>query len=129
MSEEEANRIREVLPREVVEVVLDPAVALLVTLYVLHIGQIVGEEMAATVGFPAFPADRANRLGPMHDLRYDLDPQWAVRLIETLERGLHSASPAKEIAEEDQAAEEKLLAAAIFNQGERTELQGKKLSK
>ena len=91
--------------------------------------QIVGEEMAATVGFPVFPADHAQRLGLMRDLRYDLDPQWAIRLIETLERGLHPALPAKEIAEEDQAAEEKVLAAAIFNQGERTDLQSKKLSK
>ena len=38
MSEQEADRIREAIPREVVEVVLDPVVALLVTLYVLYIG-------------------------------------------------------------------------------------------
>ena len=54
MSEQDGDRIREAIPREVVEMGLDPVVALLVTLYVFYIGQIVGEEMAATVGFPSF---------------------------------------------------------------------------
>ena len=76
-----------------------------------------------------FPADHAQRLGLMRDLRYDLDPQWAIRLIETLERGLHPALPAKEIAEEAGGRREGACPRAIFNQGERTDLQSKKLSK
>jgi hypothetical protein len=129
VSAQEASTIREAIPPEVAVMELDPVVALLVTLYVVYIGQIVGEEMAATVGFPVFPADHTERLGLMRDLEYDLDAQWAVRLIEQLERSLHLVSVSSETAEEDQAAEEDLLAAAIFNQGERTDLQSKILSR
>jgi hypothetical protein len=129
VSAQEASKIRTAIPPEVAVLKLDPVVALLVTLYVVYIGQIVGEEMAATVGFPDFPADRTERLELMRDLEYDLDVQWAVKLIEQLERSLHLASVTEETAEDDQAAEEDLLAAAIFNQGERTDLQSKILAK
>ena len=123
VSAQEASKIRTAIPSEVAALKLDPVVALLVTLYVVYIGQIVGEEMAATVGFPDFPAGRTERLELMRDLEYDLDAQWAVRLIEQLERSLHLSSVTEETAEDDQAVEEDLLAAAIFNQGERTDLQ------
>jgi hypothetical protein len=129
VSAQEASTIRAAIPPEVAVMELDPVVALLVTLYVVYIGQIVGEEMAATVGFPILPTDRTERLGLMRDLEYDLDAQWAVRLIEQLERSLHLASVSGETAEDDQVAEEDLLAGAIFNQGERTDLQSKILSK
>ena len=109
VSAQEASTIRAAIPLEVAVMELDPVVALLVTLYIVYIGQIVGEEMAATVGFPVFPADRTERLGLMRDLEYDLDAQWAVRLIEQLERSLHLASVSGETAEDDQAAEEDLL--------------------
>jgi len=47
VSAQEASTIRAAIPLEVAVRELDPVVALLVTLYIVYIGQIVGEEMAA----------------------------------------------------------------------------------
>lgn len=125
---DDGNRIRNALPREVVELGLDPVVALLTTLYIFYMGQIVGQEMAASAGFPAFPAEPDKRGDlMMHGLERDLDPAWAVDLIAALELDLHAAPPA-DAAAESPAAEGRLLAAAILNQGERTVAQSKKLS-
>lgn len=128
MPTDDAGRIERAIPREVVEMRLDPVVALLVTLYILYMGEIVGQEMAATAGFPAFPPDNKKRLGLMRGLESRLDPQWAIWLIETLERDLRT-SPPVDTAEETETAEGRLLAAAILNQGARTESQSKKLAK
>lgn len=124
MPPQEPEPLERALPREVVTLGLDPAVALLVTLYVLYIGQTIGEELAAATGFPVFPADHEKRLGLMHDLGRYLDPQWAIGLIEELEDNL-TASPQGDVPE---AARERLLAAAILNQGERTQQQSEELS-
>jgi hypothetical protein len=61
VSDEEGESIQRVLPAEVVALGLDPVVALLVTLYIIYIGQVFGEEMAATAGFPAFPYRHQDR--------------------------------------------------------------------
>jgi len=125
VSFEEGQSVERVLPAEVVALGLDPVVALLVTLYIIHIGQRFGEEMAATAGFPAFPYRHKDRLDLIRDLR-PLNPEWLAGLIETLERSL-SAPPRDGAAENAAMAEERLLAAALFNQDERTEPQRRKL--
>jgi hypothetical protein len=126
-SPDDGSRIERAIPREVVEMRLDPVVALLVTLYILYIGEIVGQEMAATAGLPPFPADKKKRIGLMHGLSR-LDPHWAVGLIEALEQDLRTTPPT-DTADETRATEDRLLAAAILNQRVRTESQGKKLAK
>lgn len=128
MSPEDGNRIAAALPREVVEMGLDPVVALLVTLYIFYMGQIVGQEMAATAGFPAFPADEEKRIGLVRALQSRLDPYWALGLIKDLEQDLRTVPPA-DTTEETRATEGRLLAAAILNQGARTDSQSKKLAK
>jgi hypothetical protein len=121
--------IRAAIPQEVVNQVHDAAVALLVALYILHIGQVVGEEMAGTVGFPIFPTERTARLDLMRDLGHYLDVRWTIDFVEALERRLRPPTLEASIPAEDTTAEEKLLAAAIFNSGERTEPQARILSK
>jgi hypothetical protein len=128
MSPEESESLRKALPREVVVLGLDPVVALLVTTYVLYIGKTIGEEMAATTGFPVLPPNHTDRLDLMRVLEIHLDTQWAVGLIEALEQSLR-VPPRVEISEEPEAAEALLIAAAILNQGERTEPQSEKLTK
>lgn len=91
VSGEDAARIQVALPPEVVEQGLDPVVTLLVTLYILRIGQTSGEEMAASAGLPAFPAAGAARRQLADELRRFFDPEWAAGLIETLERSLQAA--------------------------------------
>lgn len=118
--------VRAAIPQQVVDQVHDAAVALLVALYILYMGQVVGEEMAGTVGFPIFPAERESRLDLMRDLGHYLDVRWAIDLVAALERRLRP--PALE-STEDTSAEEELLAAAIFNSGQRTDPQARILSK
>ena len=82
------------------------------------------------MGFPVFPADPQRSSSASCVISNTiLNPPWAVGLIETLERDLPASSPGDYIAEIDQAAKEESLAAAILNQGERTDLQSKEFSK
>jgi len=121
--------IRAALPQAAVEQVRDPAVALLVTLYILHMGQIIGQEMAGTVGFPAFPADRAARLDLMRDLRHNFDAERAIDIIEGLEKRQFLSAPAAAIVVDGSLTDQdELLAAALLNRGERTEPQSRVLS-
>lgn len=121
--------IRGALPQEVLDQIQDPATALLVTLYVLYMGRIVGEEMAGTVGFPGFPADRAIRRALAQDLKYYLDPRRAIDIITALEQSLHSPVPEVSIPGEAAMIEERLLLEAILTRDERTAAQGRALSR
>jgi hypothetical protein len=123
---EQAESINRGLPSEITKRGFDPVVTLLVTLYVLRIGQTSGEELAASAGFPVFPAAPRTRLDLAQELRYiPLDPQWTSGVIETLETSLSAASLGA--AAEGLPTEQRLLAAAIFNQDERTDAQRREL--
>jgi hypothetical protein len=121
--------IRAVIPQEVADQVHNPAVALLVTLYILHMGQIVGEEMAGTVGFPAFPAGRPERIGLMRHLGHQIEPQRAVDIVEELGSRLSPAAVTAVNAEKDMSDEERILAMAILEAEKRTDQQGRVLSR
>jgi hypothetical protein len=113
VTDEEAESLANALPREVVARGFEPVIALLVTLYILYIGHTFGEEMAATAGFPTFPADPAEWSILMRDLR-SVDQQWMSDLIRTLRQSLHDA-PRDDVPENAGTAEERLLAVAITN--------------
>jgi hypothetical protein len=51
-SDEFLWKLLEKLPREVAGLLDDPAASLLTSLYILQLGRLVGEELAATIGFP-----------------------------------------------------------------------------
>ena len=117
------------IPGEVASLGLSPNIALLTTAYIFHIGHTVGQEMAASAGFPVFPRDDEERgvlLGALEPR--GLSSLVALGHLKTLERNVASAPPA-EALKEGLSAEERLLAAAIFNQEARTEAQSRKLSK
>jgi hypothetical protein len=121
--------IERAIPSEVASLGLAPDVALLTTLYIFHMGHTVGQEMAASAGFPAFPPEDEKRRELMRDLEpKGLHPLWALGRLRTLERSL-SAAPSTGTTEEGAAADQQLLTAAIFNQETRTEAQGRKLTK
>lgn len=121
--------IENAIPGEIVSLGLTPDVALLTTAYIFHMGHTVGQEMAASAGFPVFPWDDKERgvlLGALEPR--GLSSLLALGRLKTLERTV-AAAPSAEALEEGPAAEERLLAAAIFNQEARTEAQSRKLSK
>ena len=121
--------IETAIPVEVASLGLTPDVALLTTAYIFHIGHMVGQEMAASAGFPVFPRDDEERgvlLGALEPR--GLSSLLALGRLKTLERKVAAAPPAEALTE-GAAAEERLLAAAIFNQEARTEAQSRKLSK
>ncbi|TVZ05040.1 hypothetical protein EAS64_10490 [Trebonia kvetii] len=111
------------------ELGLEPALSLLVTVYILHIGRIIAEEMAATAGFPGFPDDPGKRLELTRCLENrNLDPLWSARLIEQLDRRVHAAAD-DAMADEAWSPEELLLATAILSRGERAEQQTREMSR
>jgi hypothetical protein len=121
--------IESALPGEVVRLRLTPDVTLLTTAYIFHMGRTVGQEMAASAGFPVFPRDDKERGVLLSALEpRGLPSLLALGRLRTLERIVAAAPPA-EAPEAGLTAEERLLAAAIFNQDARTEAQSRKLSK
>lgn len=121
--------IEAAIPGEVASLRLTPDVALLTTAYIFHMGHTVGQEMAASAGFPVFPRDDEERgvlLGALESR--GLSSLLALGRLKTLERNVAAAPPAEALME-GAVAEERLLAAAIFNQEARTEAQSRKLSK
>ena len=120
--------IENAIPSEVVSLGLTPDVALLTTLYIFHMGHTVGQEMAAPAGFPVFPrADERDVLLRTLEPR-GLPPLLALGRLNILEQNVAAAPPTEALGE-GAAAEERLLAAAIFAQEARTEAQSRKLSK
>src|SRR5882672_12118896 len=88
--------IERAIPSEVASLGLAPDVALLTTLYIFHMGHTVGQEMAASAGFPAFPQEDEKRRELMRDLEpKGLHPLWALGRLKTLERSLSAAPPAR----------------------------------
>ncbi len=121
--------IEAAIPGEVASLGLTPDIALLTTVYILHIGHTVGQEMAASAGFPVFPGDDEERgvlIGALESR--GLPSLVALGRLKTLERNV-AAAPSAEAPKEGTSAEERLLAAAIFSQEARTEAQSRKLSK
>lgn len=123
------NPIETAIPGEVACLGLTPDIALLTTVYIFHMGHTVGQEMAASAGFPVFPGNDDERSVLLRALEHrGLPSLLALGRLKTLERNV-AAAPSAEALGEGAAAEERLLAAAIFNQEARTEAQTRKLSK
>jgi hypothetical protein len=113
--------LQAVVPREVSEEIDDPVVAFLLTLYIEHIGSIVGEELAATTGFPPFPELGKERLDLIHGVmrrRRSLDSGAVLDLLEqSLKVYLNPGSPGlQQVPGGSDFARAQLLADAVINQ-------------
>lgn len=112
--------LQTMVPVEVSEEIDDPVVAFLLTLYIEHIGSIVGEELAATTGFPPFPEVHQERLKLVHGVmrrRRSLDPGAVLDLLEkSLEVYLNAEFPGPlRVPDGPGSARAQLLAGAVMN--------------
>ncbi len=124
----EIEAILDAVPMSVSTRLPDPVLALAVTLYILHIGKIVGEEIVATIGFPPFPADehvipRVRDLFPGEPGRESagLRPDRALAFVHELERrlDLEAAGRSQSPVLLDRHEDGSLLAAAVLHRGQR----------
>jgi hypothetical protein len=112
--------LQAMVPIEVSEEIDDPVVAFLLTLYIEHIGSIVGEELAATTGFPPFPELREERLDLIHGVmrrRRSLDSGAVLDLLEqSLKVYLNAEFPGlQQVPDGRGSARAQLLASAVIS--------------
>lgn len=126
--------IQNMVPAEVLEEVAHhPLVGLLLTMYIEHIGSVVGEELAATTGFPPFPGTREERLKLLNGITRRRGSPDSSAVLDLLERSLKSyqhaePSVAQLTAEGDSSLPVETLARAILS-SQRTAGQTDELSR
>jgi hypothetical protein len=121
------------VPTEVLQEVPHPLVALLLTIYIEHIGSIVGEELAATTGFPTFPGTHEERLELINGITRRRGSPDSGAVLDLLERSLRSYQHAEpgvpqQTAEEASSLRMETLADAILSP-QRTPAQTDELSR